>query len=113
MYIDLTVRGGELKHRLTFYSKTTTKSLSTGTDIISWTEEYCTVWAMLTPQGDRKAFIGDRFSQQDIDVVTLRYRPGINETMQAEFKGRRFQILDVMDVQEARIKMIVVLQEIH
>ena len=113
MYIETTIHAGELRHRITFYSKTTVKSSTTGTDKETWTEEYATVWAQITPQGDRKAFVGDRFTQQDIAVVSIRYRSGIDETMQADFKGRRYTVLDAMDVQERKIKMIVVLQEIH
>ncbi|SRR6266851_2468324 len=113
MAFQTLIRAGDLPRRLTFYTQTVSKSPTTGTETLTWTDEFCTVWGSMGPSGDPKAYDQNRFVQEEHGQTTIRYRKGIIATMQFEFQGRRFDVLNVLDVDERHIKMILTVREVH
>lgn len=111
MPVDITIRAGDLRHRLKLYQRTVTKDPATGADAISY-ELYLTVWAELNPTGGRKFFDGGRFNAEQIDTAAIRYRSGLDETMRAELNGRTFEVLAIGDVGERKTKLMLALREL-
>lgn len=109
---DITIRAGELRHRVTFYELAVTKNADTGAETTAYTSEFATVSASMNPASGKKYFAGGRFQNEQINTCMIRYREGIDETMQLEFRERRFEILTVDDVEERKVKMMLALREL-
>jgi head-tail adaptor len=104
---------GNLRDRVTFYSRRVTKSALTGSDEISYTTPALSnVSAKMNPTGGGRFYDAARFTDERLETCTLRWQAGINVTMQLEFDGRRYEILRVDDVDERRVKLMLALRRL-
>lgn len=105
---------GILRDRVTLYSRTVTKSETTGADEISYTTAaYSNVHAKMNPTGGVRFYDGAGFNDERLETCTLRWQSGIDATMQLESNGLRYEILRVDDINERGYKLMLALRRLH
>jgi SPP1 family predicted phage head-tail adaptor len=101
------------RHRLKFYSRTITKSEETGADTSTWDTLFATVGGELNPKDGRKFFDAARFTTERLTVAAIRYLSGLDETMHMECNGRWYEVIEILDEQELRVKQMLLLRELE
>ena len=81
---------GDLKHRITFQSYTTTEN-DMGDTIASWVD-YKTVWASASNLHGREFFQAMQVKAENTVKFTIRYCKDIDETMRIIFNGQNYDI---------------------
>lgn len=99
------MQGGNLRHRLTFQTRTTTQDAYGGEQVAPWTDAF-TVWGSIQPLRGREYMDA---MQQQADVshrVIIRYRAGVKPTMRIKHKldSRSARYLEVVSVIESYIR---------
>jgi SPP1 family predicted phage head-tail adaptor len=105
--------GSLAHHKLNFYSRTETKSPATGSDTITWDTLFAALPAELNPKDGRKFFDAARFTTERLTIASIWYRAGLDETMQVECNGRRYEIIEILDEQELHVKQMLLLRELE
>jgi len=105
---------GLLRHRVTIYRRTVAKSGTTGANTITYTDAlYSNVPAAMNPTGGRKFFDAARFNAEEFETCMLRWQPGIDTTLQLDFNGVRYEIIDWDDVNERQVQLMLALRRLN
>lgn len=56
--------------------------------------------AMVKPRSAGERWYAGQISSREQAVIVIRYRPGLNQSMQVAFEGRRFEVRALIDVDE-------------
>ena len=91
-------RAGQLRHRITLQSVSTTPD-SSG-DRVEAFATFATVWARVEPLTGREQFIAQQIQSETNYRVEIRYRAGVVATMRVLFGGRTFEVVSVLNVGE-------------
>jgi SPP1 family predicted phage head-tail adaptor len=105
--------GSIARHQLAFYSRTITKSETTGADTATWDTLFARVAGELNPKDGRKFFDAARFTTERLTTAAIRYQAGYDETMQVEVSSRRYEILEILDEQELHVRLVLLLRELE
>lgn len=85
----------KLRHRITIQTKAQTQDPQTGELVVGWVE-FATVWASVEPLSARD-FIAAQAGQSEITArITIRYRPGVLDTMRILHRGAAYSIQGVL-----------------
>lgn len=112
MQREYRINSGDLRHPVTIYSRTATKSDETGADVETWTEVFAQTRANMNPEGGRKVFDAGRFNGEDFETAEVRYRAGITTTMRLKFRSTYFEILDWDNIDEMNVQLMLQLRRI-
>lgn len=92
------MESGKLRERITIESITETRGAQG--DPINTYATFLSAWAEVTPLNGSEVFYGDRVEAIHDHAVKMRFRPGINPTMQVIHDGKTLNILSVKDFKD-------------
>lgn len=99
----MSIEAGRLNKRITISQKNVTRD-AYGGESIQW-EAFCTVWAAVLPIRGRE-YVAIRDAGAELTTrFLIRYRSGITPAMRIEYGGAMYDIIDVINPQEARTHM--------
>lgn len=104
------MEAGKLRHRVTIQSKAATRD-TYGEEVIIWTT-VATVWAAVEPLQGREYLEARQVTAEVSTRIIIRRRSGILPEMRAVYGSRIYDILAVIEVDEARREMELMCQEI-
>lgn len=83
-------RIGELRHRLTFQTRTKTSD-GMGGFTAPWTDSF-TVWGRVRAVSARERLFSQKMDAEVTHEIIVRYRTGITSEMRFTYDGRTFQV---------------------
>jgi SPP1 family predicted phage head-tail adaptor len=110
------MRAGEMRHRVTFQSRVTTKD-SYGQPLDVWADMF-TTWASLDDTRAREMFSGQKFLNEIQLTVRVRYRREVNESWRIKHSkpdsggDELFGILGIVRPQRIRREMILACRQL-
>lgn len=90
---------GELNKRLVIEDLATTPDGAGGSDV-SWIE-FASVWAKVRPRYGSEKLFADAITSTTTHIITIRYLTGLRPRMRFVEGGREFDILSIVNVDEA------------
>lgn len=84
------MQAGELRHRVTIFGQTTTRS-KTGAVKAEW-QKIATVWAAIKPLSVKDVLTAGAVGSKTKAMAIIRYRTDITSQMQLEHNGKRYEI---------------------
>ncbi|AKG15613.2 phage head closure protein [Moraxella bovoculi] len=82
-----------LRHRLTFYRPTASRSSLTGAGKVSQWEHILTLWGQFTPLSVKDIIRGQAEQVNITARATIRHRTDIDGTMRVQHAGRMYEIV--------------------
>lgn len=82
-----------LRHRLTFYRPTASRSSLTGAGKVSQWERILTLWGQFTPLSVKDIIRGQAEQVNITARATIRHRTDIDGTMRVQHAGRMYEIV--------------------
>jgi SPP1 family predicted phage head-tail adaptor len=107
----VTVRAGDLRHRVIVKQKATQTPNAVGEPQTTWST-LATVWAKVAPLSAREAERAKSVGEMVSHTVELRYRSDITAGMKITHRTRDLYINGVMDVDEAKVKLMLYCSEV-
>lgn len=101
---------GRLRHRITFQKLLESKN-EYGEVTNQW-EDYKTVWAEIKPVSGKQFFEAKQINSEISHNVYIRYRLDLSPNMRILYKGRVFDILYIMNVNEDNSLMQIYCKEL-
>lgn len=98
------MRAGKLRHRVTIKARNDTQN-DTGEAVASWTE-VATVWAAVEPLRGRELLTAQSINSEVTGTIRMRYRAGIEASMRAEYAGKVYNIVAVVNPDERNIELL-------
>jgi hypothetical protein len=109
----LRLNPGDLRDRVSFYSRTVTKSTATGSDEVDYDTPFLSsVAAKMNPTGGGRFYGGDRFNDEKLETCMLRWQTGLDVSMQLEWDSKRYEIIRIDDVNDRQIKLMLMLRRL-
>lgn len=93
------MQAGKLKHEILIQQQTTTQN-NYGEPQNTWTTVF-TCWANIKPLVGREFLDASRINSDLTHDVTIRYRDGVYPKMRISYDSRYFDIISVINSQEA------------
>ncbi len=90
---------GELNKRLVVEDLVSTPDGAGGTEV-SWAE-FATVWAKVRSRHGREKLYADALTSTTTHIITVRYLPGFRPRMRFADAERKFEILSIVNIDEA------------
>lgn len=81
-----------------------------GEPALAWTE-VCKTWASIRPLSGRELWQAQQVQADVTHAVRMRYRMGIDATMELDLKGRRLKIVAVLNLEERNRTLELLCQE--
>jgi SPP1 family predicted phage head-tail adaptor len=112
--MPVTIRGGELKHRIDFQQKTeTTDSLGPGgnhswSNVTGLTSIPAAIWPMSAKEQRQQGKLEMEISHQ----VRIRYISGVDEKYRIKFGSRYFDIVSLINAEECNVRYDIMAREI-
>jgi len=101
---------GQLRHRITIQDLTSTVD-AYGSPTDAWTD-ICTIWAGIIPLSGRSFFEAEMVNSEVSHKINIRYRTGIKPDMRVKYGTRYFQIISVINFQEANADVQLMCKEL-
>lgn len=101
---------GKLKHKITFQQVSNLKN-EYGEQEKEWLDVK-TVWAEIKPISGKQFFTAKQINSEISHNIYIRYRAGLSPDMRIKFKERTFEILYIMNVNEANTLMQIYCKEL-
>lgn len=92
---------GELRHRITIEQKTRGASDAAGGNVSETWSTLKAVWAKMDMKAPREIAVADGLVARRPTLFTIRRRTDVTEAMRVDYKGRKFGILGVRDLEDA------------
>ena len=99
------MRAGDLRKRITFQMRVTTKD-ALGGQLGNWVD-FATVWAEIRPLNSYELFRAQAIQSEISHEITIRYVPGITASMRAVYNGRIFNLSPPMNTNERNIELVI------
>ena len=106
----MTVRAGDLRHLATFKNPTLVTS-DGDTTLEPFVEDF-QAWVQMQPLGGTEETVGDQFQVSRSHLVTMRYDSRVMERMQMTARGRKLEILSMLNVEERDVEMQLTCREL-
>ncbi len=103
------MRIGKLRHVGTIESYTEAKN-SFGEAEKTWSE-FCKVWCDIKPLNGNEKYVSAEKHATATHQVIIRYRDGVNPKMRLVSRGRTFEILSALNVNEQDKMMQLIVEE--
>ncbi len=106
------MNAGRLRHRVTVQQKSVART-SSGAENVTWTN-VGTFWARVQPLQGREYMEG-RAQASDISTrILLRFQPGttFTDAMRATWDGHTYQVVSVIEPDEARRELVLMCREL-
>lgn len=102
--MDLPLKAGHLRHRITFERQQQFGRDALGQVVVEW-QPLATVWAAIEPANGRELWHAEQVRAETTHLVQARGRPDWRPTTadRITFAGRMFELVSVIDVQERGI----------
>jgi SPP1 family predicted phage head-tail adaptor len=104
------MRAGELKQRIEL--QIPTRSQSSGEWIDTYTTQ-ATIWGAVEPLSGNRLFLAQQANSQVQGVVRIRYRSGVTPKMRLKLGERIFQIISIINRDEANEELQLWYREIE
>lgn len=105
----MSLKAGDLQHRVTIQQVTRTQDGTTGemTDTwADWPEEGAKHWARIEPLS-AKDFIAAQAAQSEVTArITLRYRSGLSPTMRIVHRSKTYKIAGILPDKESGLEYV-------
>lgn len=85
------MQAGELRHRITLYSQTPTRSKTGAVKLGDW-QQVARVWAKVSPLSVKDVLQAGAVSSRIKARAVIRYRKDVSSQMQVEYDGKRYLI---------------------
>ncbi len=89
---------GILRHRVIIQQLVNTDD-GAGGSIETW-QDIATVWAAIEPLRDNERYTAQQVQSTLSHKVTIRYHEGVKPQMRLAYKGRIFDIVSAIDIEE-------------
>ncbi len=86
---------GKLRHRITIQQAAIARD-GFGAEVKTWST-FATVWAQIETSSGTETIEQQQAAALRSHTITLRYRSGLKPSMRAQWAGRTFEILAVVD----------------
>lgn len=103
------MRAGKLRHRVIIERLTATQDAA-GQETGTW-GTFATRWASLEPLSGRELVNAQQVSAEVTHAITLRYLSGVVPKMRAVFGGRNFDIQSVLNRDERKVELELLVRE--
>jgi SPP1 family predicted phage head-tail adaptor len=103
------MRAGKLNKRISI-QKATYQQDEVGQAIPTWTTE-ATRWGSITPLNGRELEVAKKINAEITHKITLRHYPGLTTKDRLLFNGRQFEIVSVINPEEANIETVIMATE--
>ena len=100
----LSLRSGDLRHRVTLEAEQRTADGGGGFEPPTWVP-VCTDWASIEPLSGQEALVARQLQDTTTHKVGMRYRDGIKAAMRVKFGERFFNITEVRNIEERNVKL--------
>jgi SPP1 family predicted phage head-tail adaptor len=90
---------GEMKQIITIQQKTITQG-SDGAPVENWAE-FATVWAKVRIQNGREFWAAQKNNAELSGLINIRYISGVTELMRVSYNSIVYQIITVINIEEA------------
>lgn len=104
------MRSGELKQRIEL--QIPTRSQSSGEWLDTFTTQ-ATIWGAIEPLSGNRLFLAQQANSQIQGVCRIRYREGVTPRMRLKFGTRIFQIVSIINRDEANQELQLWYREIE
>jgi SPP1 family predicted phage head-tail adaptor len=104
------IRAGELKHQVQLQQQVTGEDAS-GTAKV-WQNLGTPRYAKIESTRGADSWRQGQFTSEKYMTVTMRYRSDVLANMRLIFKGRTFTIIDVVNVDEAKVRLDILCVEL-
>jgi SPP1 family predicted phage head-tail adaptor len=108
----MVLSAGELRKRVTIQYPAKTRG-NDGSETVTWTD-LDTVWAKIGPMSTaaREFFNADQTIADAKSEIVIRYRTGINPTMRFKYGNRIFNMLGMVNPEEANVALMFACREV-
>lgn len=88
----MTIGAGQLRHRITFYRQSTTRSVTGAVRVGAW-EKVFEVWGQFVHLSVKDVITGQSAGVAITARLTIRHRKDIDRTMRVGYDGRLYEIM--------------------
>ena len=104
------MRSGNLRHKITF------QTIGTATNDFGEIEQnnyqdFKTVWSSITPISGKETFLSNKDFATVTHKIKIRFIPGLNASMQIDFQGRKFKIMNIRNFAEMGKELEILAEE--
>ncbi len=100
---------GSRRHKVKIF--TTNESQDEYGQPIQTDNNYFEVWAKVAPKSGTNSFIASQHTDKTTHEITTRYDPRINSNLTIEFKGRKLEIENILNIKEMDRDLILICKE--
>ena len=97
---DVTI--ADLRWKIQIQNKEATGETDPMGGVITDWVTVATPWAKIKPMTGREQYRADKLNATGMTQVIIRYRSDLNETMKVVYKGEDYQIRSIIDIEEKR-----------
>ena len=105
------MRSGNLRHKIKI------QSLGSGTDGVfggvepSDYQDFKTVWSSITPISGKETFLANKDFATVTHKIKIRFIPSLNASMQIDYQGRKFKIMNIRNFGELGKELEILAEE--
>lgn len=105
------MRSGNLRHKIKI------QSLGSGTDSVfggiepSDYQDFKTVWSSITPISGKETFLANKDFATVTHKIKIRFIPSLNASMQIDYMGRKFKIMNIRNFGEMGKELEILAEE--
>ena len=105
------MRSGNLRHKIKIQSLgNTTDSVFGGVEPSNY-QDFKTVWSSITPISGKETFLANKDFATVTHKIKIRFIPGLNASMQIDFQGRKFKIMNIRNFAEMGKELEILAEE--
>lgn len=106
------MRAGRLRHKITF-QKIVNSVDDFGQPLVGNTgyENFKTVWASITPISGKETFLANKDFATVTHKIKIRFIPSLNASMQIDYQGRKFKIMNIRNLGEMGKELEILAEE--
>ncbi len=106
----MSIASGRLRHKITF------QTIGTDTNDFGEIEQsnyqdFKTVWSSITPISGKESFLSNKDFATVTHKIKIRFIPNLNASMQIDFQGRKFKIMNIRNFGELGKELEILAEE--
>lgn len=105
----MTERIGAMRERVDIQTRTPTVG-AIGNVAFAWATT-ATVWAQVRPMSARERFVAERLAARGVYEITIRWRTGITPAMRMLWRGRTFNVKQILNPDERRRFLTIIVED--
>ncbi len=104
------MRSGALRHKITFQTIGTTTNDFGEIEQGNY-QDFKTVWSSITPISGKETFLANKDFATVTHKIKIRFIPSLNASMQIDYMGRKFKIMNIRNFGEMGKELEILAEE--